>query len=231
MNYNYFTAPGHEVVCPDLSVFRELQTTQPQQQDSHVPLVPTPSVRARTARNKVSKRKQVKNACVNCQKACKKCDEGRPCRRCIKLGLTETCINSPRKERRKGVKRGPYKKRRHHQAVVILPTNDRQIKEIPIASISPNAPVPGLKPSLEYLGVRAASLLPQEPWCEPSYTVPQQETLSTLLSIDQIDSDSKDLQFNNNVVFTASSSTPSLSLSPLSWTIYIRQPHLSLCPP
>ncbi|KAI9321248.1 hypothetical protein BX666DRAFT_1874548 [Dichotomocladium elegans] len=50
---------------------------------------------------------------LNCQKACKKCDDGRPCQRCIKLGLTETCTNSPRKERRKGVKRGPYKKRQY----------------------------------------------------------------------------------------------------------------------
>ncbi|KAI8096539.1 uncharacterized protein BX664DRAFT_382973 [Halteromyces radiatus] len=57
------------------------------------------------------KRKQVKNACVNCQKACKKCDDGRPCQRCIKYGLTDTCTNSIRKERKKGVKRGPYKRR------------------------------------------------------------------------------------------------------------------------
>ena len=48
---------------------------------------------------------------VNCQKACKKCDDGRACQRCIKLGLTATCVDSPRKERRKGIKRGPYKKR------------------------------------------------------------------------------------------------------------------------
>lgn len=48
---------------------------------------------------------------VNCQKACKKCDVGRPCQRCIKYGLTDTCVNSVRKERKKGVKRGPYKKR------------------------------------------------------------------------------------------------------------------------
>ncbi|KAG0018333.1 hypothetical protein BGZ81_010279 [Podila clonocystis] len=57
------------------------------------------------------KRRQVKNACVNCQKACKKCDEGRPCTRCIKYGLTDTCIDSTRKVRKKGVKRGPYKRR------------------------------------------------------------------------------------------------------------------------
>ncbi|CAO1634041.1 unnamed protein product [Sympodiomycopsis kandeliae] len=57
------------------------------------------------------KRRQVKNACVNCQKACKKCDEGRPCSRCIKYGLTDTCMNSMRKERKRGIKRGPYKRR------------------------------------------------------------------------------------------------------------------------
>ncbi|KAG0216868.1 hypothetical protein BGX31_000441 [Mortierella sp. GBA43] len=57
------------------------------------------------------KRRQVKNACVNCQKACKKCDEGRPCARCIKYGLTETCVDSTRKVRKKGIKRGPYKRK------------------------------------------------------------------------------------------------------------------------
>lgn len=57
------------------------------------------------------KRKQVKNACINCQKACKRCDEGRPCSRCVKYGLTSTCMDSARKERKRGIKRGPYKRR------------------------------------------------------------------------------------------------------------------------
>jgi hypothetical protein len=58
-----------------------------------------------------SKRRQVKNACTNCQKACKKCDDARPCLRCVKYGISEECVNSQRKERQKGIKRGPYKKR------------------------------------------------------------------------------------------------------------------------
>ncbi|KAI1300669.1 hypothetical protein EDD11_006067 [Mortierella claussenii] len=57
------------------------------------------------------KRRQVKNACVNCQKACKKCDEGRPCTRCVKYGLIDTCVDSTRKIRKKGIKRGPYKRK------------------------------------------------------------------------------------------------------------------------
>ena len=58
-----------------------------------------------------TKRRQVKNACTNCQKACKKCDDARPCLRCVKYGIAEECVDSQRKERQKGVKRGPYKKR------------------------------------------------------------------------------------------------------------------------
>ena len=58
-----------------------------------------------------AKRCQVKNACTNCQKACKKCDDARPCLRCVKYGISEGCADSQRKERQKGVKRGPYKKR------------------------------------------------------------------------------------------------------------------------
>ncbi|KAF8626179.1 hypothetical protein AX15_005065 [Amanita polypyramis BW_CC] len=58
-----------------------------------------------------AKRRQVKNACTNCQKACKKCDDARPCLRCVKYGIQEACVSSQRKERKKGVKRGPYKKR------------------------------------------------------------------------------------------------------------------------
>ncbi|ORZ19499.1 hypothetical protein BCR42DRAFT_409886 [Absidia repens] len=58
-----------------------------------------------------AKRKQVKNACTNCQKACKKCDDARPCPRCVKYGIADSCVNSVRKERKKGIKRGPYKRR------------------------------------------------------------------------------------------------------------------------
>ncbi|KAH7341101.1 hypothetical protein B0J17DRAFT_627361 [Rhizoctonia solani] len=63
------------------------------------------------------KRKQVKNACSACQRACKRCDVGRPCERCIKYGMAESCRDSQRKERKKGIKRGPYKKRDGESAV------------------------------------------------------------------------------------------------------------------
>ena len=58
-----------------------------------------------------AKRRQVKNACTNCRKACKKCDDARPCLRCVKYGVAEECMDSQRRERKRGIKRGPYKKR------------------------------------------------------------------------------------------------------------------------
>ncbi|KZV67831.1 hypothetical protein PENSPDRAFT_653749 [Peniophora sp. CONT] len=57
------------------------------------------------------KRTQVKSACTNCAAACKKCEEARPCDRCIRYNIADTCVTAVRKERKKGVKRGPYKKK------------------------------------------------------------------------------------------------------------------------
>jgi len=57
------------------------------------------------------KRKQVKMACTNCAGACKRCNESRPCDRCIKYGIVDTCVDGQRKERKKGIKRGPYRRK------------------------------------------------------------------------------------------------------------------------
>jgi len=57
------------------------------------------------------KRKQVKMACTNCAAACKRCDDSRPCERCQKYGIADSCIDGQRKERKKGIKRGPYKRK------------------------------------------------------------------------------------------------------------------------
>ncbi|EIE78958.1 hypothetical protein RO3G_03663 [Rhizopus delemar RA 99-880] len=77
------------------------------------------------------KRKQVKNACTNCQKACKKCDDARPCPRCIKYGIADTCVNSVRKERKKGIKRGPYKRRQKTEDKQNRKTEDSQTQYAP----------------------------------------------------------------------------------------------------
>lgn len=43
---------------------------------------------------KRKKRKQVKRACQTCRKAHASCDDERPCRRCIQLGMADQCIDS-----------------------------------------------------------------------------------------------------------------------------------------
>lgn len=65
------------------------------------------------------KRNQVKMACVNCQKACKKCANIRPCSRCVQRGIASTCIDIERKPRKTGVKRGPYKKRKNWKLEIL----------------------------------------------------------------------------------------------------------------
>ncbi|ORE11158.1 hypothetical protein BCV72DRAFT_198365 [Rhizopus microsporus var. microsporus] len=44
-----------------------------------------------------NKRKKTTRACLHCQKAHLTCDESRPCERCIKRDLADTCIDSVRK--------------------------------------------------------------------------------------------------------------------------------------
>lgn len=41
----------------------------------------------------INKRKRVKVACINCKNSHQKCDNDRPCKCCIKRGLSDTCKN------------------------------------------------------------------------------------------------------------------------------------------
>ncbi|KAI8052920.1 hypothetical protein BDF22DRAFT_493607 [Syncephalis plumigaleata] len=56
------------------------------------------------------KRMQVKCACEPCHRACKKCDDARPCTRCVRYGYEASCVDHTRKARQPGVKRGPYRR-------------------------------------------------------------------------------------------------------------------------
>lgn len=49
----------------------------------------------------IPKREQIKNACVNCKMAHKKCDPNRPCNRCSEYNIPEKCKDSIRKPRKK----------------------------------------------------------------------------------------------------------------------------------
>eukprot|EP00471_Norrisiella_sphaerica_P005077 CAMPEP_0184487382 /NCGR_PEP_ID=MMETSP0113_2-20130426/9953_1 /TAXON_ID=91329 /ORGANISM="Norrisiella sphaerica, Strain BC52" /LENGTH=373 /DNA_ID=CAMNT_0026869673 /DNA_START=54 /DNA_END=1175 /DNA_ORIENTATION=- len=57
-------------------------------------------LRARNAlRNAEGTRIRVKTACTNCKLAKARCDNGRPCSRCIKRGCQETCVDAVPKRR------------------------------------------------------------------------------------------------------------------------------------
>ncbi|KAL5037296.1 hypothetical protein BDV3_006813 [Batrachochytrium dendrobatidis] len=43
------------------------------------------------------KRRKVAQACVHCKKAHVSCEVSRPCRRCIKKGMSDSCVDAPRK--------------------------------------------------------------------------------------------------------------------------------------
>ncbi|KAK7466913.1 hypothetical protein VKT23_003977 [Stygiomarasmius scandens] len=114
--------------------------------DSGMPMHMFPLPTASTSNTSRSKRKQVKNACTNCQKACKKCDECRPCLRCVKYGHPDQCVDSQRKERKKGVKRGKYK-RRDGKGNSVETIDGPFVSGVPLAtsgqSPSANSPLPG----------------------------------------------------------------------------------------
>jgi Fungal Zn(2)-Cys(6) binuclear cluster domain len=65
-----------------------------------------------------AKRHQTKLACTWCRKLSKKCDEQRPCGRCMKFNRCDECVDAPpRKPRTLGHERGTYRKTRELAAV------------------------------------------------------------------------------------------------------------------
>ncbi|KAI0334105.1 hypothetical protein GY45DRAFT_148071 [Cubamyces sp. BRFM 1775] len=50
------------------------------------------------------KTRGVKAACTNCRRVSKRCDEGRPCMRCLSRGLADTCANASTKPRRRNMR-------------------------------------------------------------------------------------------------------------------------------
>lgn len=45
------------------------------------------------------KKPQAKVACTNCRRQHAGCTDGRPCERCVRMGLSATCEDTPKKKR------------------------------------------------------------------------------------------------------------------------------------
>ncbi|EJU05460.1 hypothetical protein DACRYDRAFT_103947 [Dacryopinax primogenitus] len=111
-----------------------------------------PAIPSQPTNDQKNKRNQVKNACTNCQRACKKCDDCRPCVRCVKYGIGNQCQDSQRKERKKGVKRGPYKKRDQKMHEAGYPTGSHTVST-PEANVVPGGVTyyaTGMQPTYSY---------------------------------------------------------------------------------
>ncbi|KAJ6497750.1 hypothetical protein C8R45DRAFT_1094089 [Mycena sanguinolenta] len=130
-----------------------------------------------SASQTVRLRKQVKIACTKCQKAGKKCDLARPCLRCTKYRFPEECVDAQRKERQKGAKRGPYKKR-DANGNIIGQSNGFSQEMKPDASPPPSSPSPSTmmagSTSIEYAGGLSTQLpLPPNGPKDPYYPYSQ----------------------------------------------------------
>ncbi|KAJ8496694.1 hypothetical protein ONZ51_g963 [Trametes cubensis] len=66
-------------------------------QTMHEEQMGTPTIVQRKTRG-------VKIACTNCRRVSKRCDEGRPCTRCLSHGLADTCANASPKPRRRALR-------------------------------------------------------------------------------------------------------------------------------
>lgn len=66
---------------------------------SSLPVVDTPAPEHPPPRKK---RKQVRNACLSCQRSSKGCDDARPCARCVRLHIADTCQSSVHRKRLPG---------------------------------------------------------------------------------------------------------------------------------
>ncbi|KAI0800622.1 hypothetical protein C8Q74DRAFT_1364328 [Fomes fomentarius] len=97
--YNTSTAPVPTFNQPASPVCNPINTSQPVSPDAG-----TDVSGSSTPPSTLRKTRGVKIACTNCQYANKKCDEGRPCRRCVVKGLGDTCVSAERKQRRRAVR-------------------------------------------------------------------------------------------------------------------------------
>ncbi|RPD82282.1 hypothetical protein L226DRAFT_564876 [Lentinus tigrinus ALCF2SS1-7] len=101
-----FSSPFPDYICVPALVHRsQLAVFATPVMNPTVAASPNPSVDSAASTSPMQRKSRgVKIACTNCRTANKKCDEGRPCGRCMKLGMSDSCISAERKQRTRRVK-------------------------------------------------------------------------------------------------------------------------------
>lgn len=89
---------GQEPKLPSLSSghFADYRQSQP---ESSSAAVVSPSTEEPPQAGRKPAKAHVPSACLNCKRAHLACDVGRPCRRCVNLGKSDTCIDVQHKKR------------------------------------------------------------------------------------------------------------------------------------
>ncbi|KAJ3196593.1 hypothetical protein HK101_008385 [Irineochytrium annulatum] len=128
------------------------------------------------------KRIQCKVACTNCKKACKKCDDYRPCSRCVRLNLPD-CVSSSRKPRPIGIKRGKYKKAPKPGDVAFKPdladynrwksSAEVRIALPPMQAMPPMQGMPQMQAMPQMQGMHQMQAMPPMQGMPPMHAMPQ----------------------------------------------------------
>ncbi|KAI8830749.1 hypothetical protein BJ741DRAFT_668264 [Chytriomyces cf. hyalinus JEL632] len=89
----------------------EISETSPAQSSSSSVTSAAARQSTGTERRSIRRGKQCRNACVHCKRSNKKCEDVRPCLRCVQTGMEDSCEDAPRKMRHGQRRRGPYRRK------------------------------------------------------------------------------------------------------------------------
>ncbi|TFK84192.1 hypothetical protein K466DRAFT_233530 [Polyporus arcularius HHB13444] len=130
-----FSSPFPDYICVPALVHRsQLAVFATPVMNPTTAASPNPSIDSVSSGSPIQRRaKGVKIACTNCRTANKKCDEGRPCGRCMKLGMDDSCVSAQRKQRIRRVK----------QTTTAITVSATQVAvETPIPGDGPSVSIP-----------------------------------------------------------------------------------------
>ncbi|KAJ3248182.1 hypothetical protein HDU78_001582 [Chytriomyces hyalinus] len=107
----------------------ETSETSPAQSSSSSVTSAAAMQSAGTERRSTRRGKQCRNACVHCKRSNKKCEDVRPCLRCVQTGMEDSCEDAPRKMRHGQRRRGPYRRKEETIAFDYSSVMERKLPE------------------------------------------------------------------------------------------------------
>jgi hypothetical protein len=130
----------------------------------------TSTAKVKTKKTRHVRKPYAKRACINCKATRSKCDDSRPCQRCIQQGLEAECIDA---ERKKPVRQSSRRKKTQRtEPPVITPTiSSYYLPFNPTATLT-GAPIIQTQPIIEVLP-------PSPPVVSPIITTFNEENTST----------------------------------------------------